>query len=542
MKIIKTAPYILAAVIFFFILTIALSHNRSEKGANSPGNIKGVNIINFDIFVFNEWWTAREWGEDLVSKEITELTGVSFKMDAPTTVDEARMKINLMISSNSYPDMIMMGYNELIGKLIRKNALLPLDRLINKYGEDIKKNVTMDYLKSYCVEYDGQIYGLPNGFAGTDSQLAGRMSGMLVLESIYRELGTPALDTIEDLYKYLLDVRRLNRKRDAANEIIPMYMDSPCANLAGAFGEKFINISGGSYVCSGNGTIQHVVRNKQMLEIFKFTNRLFREKLIDQEWFMKPREKVEENLKSGKIAVYFSIDAYKWLTTSNFEMETASGDRYVIIKSPSLNGKDAVNYNYITKQPFNKVYLTSECKDPVKAVEFLNWLASDYGQYASRLGAKGRVWKTDNRGKPYITNDFTEKLNSSKIGLLSELGYGKWCWQQNMKHENEIVTALLTKDEKHIYSKNMEIIKNSTWYIPELDNIYIDSSSLEGVANTNINIYFEKLSKSLYIAKNETQFYNLFDTMIFEMDNLGLEVLEDEINNQIEENRMKANQ
>ena len=318
-------------------------------------------------------------------------------------------------------------------------------------------------------------------------------------------------------------------------------MDSPCETLAGSYGEQFVNISGGMYVYQKDGSVQHVVRNTQMRELIKFSNKLFREKLINQQWFMMSPEDVEQELKSGNIAIYFTNDLYRWLSVSTFQMAYTIQDRYIPMKLPTIDGRDAVRYNYLTNRPVSSVYITDSCSDPERAVAYLNWLAGDVGQYVSRLGSEG-LWQLDNEGQPYVNHHYVGKTGQPYYGSYSDFGYGKWCWQQNMAFENDIMAALLSEEKRPLYDQYITIMEESAWHVPELDNIYIDAASLEGVANININIYFEKLLKSLLIAKDELQSSVFPDTVIFDMDNIGLEILEDEMNRQILRNREQLEQ
>jgi len=74
-----------------------------------------------------------------VGKKITELTGVKLKTEYLVGAD-ARQKAGVMIASGDYPDIILPG--EATGDFVAAGALIPLDDYIEKYGENIKKDLS----------------------------------------------------------------------------------------------------------------------------------------------------------------------------------------------------------------------------------------------------------------------------------------------------------------------------------------------------------------------------------------------------------------
>lgn len=533
----------LISILTLFTLLTACGQDIEVARNDSLNNIKTEAAISkisspvsFSFYINFGWWLETGWGKDLTTKEITRLTGVNLKIARPANGNEEIFGLNTMLASGVFPDMIMMDNSVISKKLIQEKIFVPLNNLIEQYGSDIKKNVGLDYLKEYCTENDGTIFGLPNGVT-FDGQPVSSGNGIIMLKRLYERLGSPPLNTLEDLYQYLLKVRDSGLKTQNNENIIPAYFDWPCLNLAASYGLKFFSTYGGSYVYRTDGKLEQILRNTKMKEIFQFSNKLFREKLTDPNWLLQDPETEFKNVTSGRYAMYFSSNAYTWLDQYNDRVKKDSGDSYVLIKTPLAPGVSNPKYNLISKKPWTMIYITSSCKDPVRAVEFLNWMASEKGQYVSRIGPEGVVWNSDSKGDPIITPEYEKKMLMDKGQTLNEIGHMKWCFQQNNKFLSKAINALLNPEERLERDKRSKIITSSTWSAPELEKISLDAVSQVGITNTKLNTYFTKMDKQLYLAKDETAFEKYYNEIYAEMKRSGLNDIEDELNKQINENR-----
>ena len=78
------------------------------------------------------------FGNDDVSSEIIKKTGVT--LDYNQASGDAKEKLNLMLASNNYPDLILIDRSSgMIDKFISAKALIPLEDLIEEYAPNIKE-------------------------------------------------------------------------------------------------------------------------------------------------------------------------------------------------------------------------------------------------------------------------------------------------------------------------------------------------------------------------------------------------------------------
>ncbi len=547
MKLSKRTACFFSMILIFGILFSACTESSSGNGKNKPDAesptgtvVNNPSPITLDFYINYYWWpkSKEKWGNDLASREITRITGVTLNIEKPANSDESMTRLTMMLSTGDMPDIVMADDGVLNKKLIQKGMFEPLEGMIDKYGQDIVKNVGWDYLKAFCTEIDDKIYGLPHGmnFEGQAPESGG---GVLVLKGLYERLGAPPLNTPEDVYNYLVSVRDSGLKTKNGEAYIPSTFDWPTQDLSGSFGLKFFSIDGGSYVYGEDKKLRHVLRVPEMKDIFYFTSRLFRNKLIDQEWLLQDEGSAYNKLISGRVAVFFPTNAYGWLDEYNDQMENVSGDSYMLVKTPLVPGLKDVKYNLVRKSPWSRIYITTTCKDKVRSMEFLNWLSSETGQYVSRIGPEGVVWGRGADGDPAVTPEFARKLSAVRDTALSEIGYYKWCFLQNNKFSEKAITALMTPEELVERKARADIILKSAWYAPELETLSIDPASKTGIASTRINTYFGKTDRKLYMAQSDEEFEELYNSALPELEKLGLDAVEEELNGQIAENLKK---
>ena len=98
--------------------------------AGCGGNNKKVEEGNITLTAYDKNVTT-SFGNDDVSSEIIKKTGVT--LDYNQASGDAKEKLNLMLASNDYPDLILIDRSSgMIDKFISAKALIPLEDLIDR--------------------------------------------------------------------------------------------------------------------------------------------------------------------------------------------------------------------------------------------------------------------------------------------------------------------------------------------------------------------------------------------------------------------------
>ncbi len=100
-------------------------------------NNKKVEEGNITLTAYDKNVTT-SFGNDDVSSEIIKKTGVT--LDYNQASGDAKEKLNLMLASNDYPDLILIDRSSgMIDKFISARALIPLEDPIEEYAPNIKE-------------------------------------------------------------------------------------------------------------------------------------------------------------------------------------------------------------------------------------------------------------------------------------------------------------------------------------------------------------------------------------------------------------------
>lgn len=194
---------IILAMVSIFFVSCDIFDKKKDNIVNDNYDKEDWNMettpITFDWYINFSWFTTK-WGNNLVSKYVTDKTGVSLNLITPSG-DEGE-KLNSMIETGKLPDFITLsasdgGYE----KLIQSGLVLPLDTLSEKYDVYFMKVADQQKLEWYRQK-DGHVYCYPNfsspvtDFNSYKEEKPSNQT-FLVKKDIYEALGKPDMRTPE---------------------------------------------------------------------------------------------------------------------------------------------------------------------------------------------------------------------------------------------------------------------------------------------------------------------------------------------------------
>jgi len=263
-----------------------------NSGGKNEGFVLGEDELEYTMYGHYDWYTMPTWGEDAASKWIKENKKVNVK--GVSSGGNAAQKFNTMIVSNELPDVIWMDRGPDVEKLREAGMLVPLDEYIEKYPnlKEWAGESTLNMLRSE----DGHIYQFPNWYT---TQPNGN-SGYVVNDKIYKELGSPKLETTDDLYAFLKQVK------EKYPDIIPYEpgQGDGLDILYSAFGEDHTTAFVGMRAVPQGDKLTSIFADPVYRESMLYVSKLFREKLISQDALTQTADQVKEKVMTGKFAVY----------------------------------------------------------------------------------------------------------------------------------------------------------------------------------------------------------------------------------------------
>lgn len=391
--------------------------------------------------------------DDAVAKEIEKVMGVRMDITPANAVNDINAKLAAMIASDDLADIDYLGNNDLMQSAVTAQVLLPLDDLIEKYGQDLKKNVPMmlKYSKSNQSvgkngQSDGKTYvlgGFPVGTFGPDS--ADSFSIPWVRWDLYKKLGYPKVDSIDDYISLMKQLVALE----------PTTPDGKKTYGAGAFmGDSQWN---GDYVVWASipfiygytvNTYTSVVDlisndfinflgdpDSKFYVAAAFWNRLYREGLLDPESFTMKKDDYIARVTQGRYL--FSFGGQYTLDYNSKALASGEKEKFFVQLPPPKDTKAVwVQLDQPVGTPTNGVGIAKKCQYPDKAFKLLNYFGSLDGSMLLANGVEGQTWQMVD-GKPALMDGIFDRYQKDE-NFLRTTGAGKYDLMMFMFEFNKI--------------------------------------------------------------------------------------------------------
>lgn len=470
----------------------------SSDGGEDDGFQLGRDPLTFSFYANYDWWVLEPWGEDPGSKWIQDNLKVTMEMIQ--SGGAAQQKLSTMIVSNDLPDAMILDRGANVEKLRQAGLLVPFDDWIDKYP-NMKKWVgeaTINMLRSP----DGKLYQFPNWYT---NQPNGN-SGYLINRKIYKELGSPKLETFDDLYNYLKLVKE--RYPDVVPLEVGMNGDG-VEIMSSGFQELYSPQYVRMRAVPVDGKLTSIFKDPVYRETVKFASRLFREKLMTQDTFTQKTEQIAEKMRTGRVAVAVvgAISNSEYAESNAILREQDPEAGYDVIWPLRKEGldKNKIMPNSYNSLGWNVVVITKNAENPEGIFAYLDWLTGEEGQRIAVWGPPGRYWdEIDEDGAPifnerYATTPQTEK-NKDRLGAFNFVGNTAFVDTTKAKEEMKL------PEEQRNWTTMAQV--NVTWRtsqdLTEFVNLDPPPDSPEGIAQQAVqDLYQQYFAEALYAKSDE---------------------------------------
>ena len=447
------------------------------------------------------------WGNDLVSAYLRDRFNVTMTMEKPGTTAEEQ--IGLFFAMDEFPDVMMLERGSVYQQLIEQGKLVALDDFFpgSQYVELINAG-TINMSRAD----DGKVYGLLN-WATTEPTGNG---GWVVNQNIWEEMGSPPLETMDQMYAYLKAVGDANLTVDGMS-VIPMQFpaggEEMVTQTLASFGIR--RISG---VAEVNGELKLYYTAPGAEDAFMWLNKLWTENLINSDAFAETSEQVREKLAQGRVAVYCGNDITSEVATvvrPVFREHNPDND-YVMITPPKAPGVAHVWNSVWYSLGWNVIVITKDAAEPRRIFELIDFVHSNEGSRLVTYGPQGHLWsELDSNGFPILTR----ALNDLSPEEADELGANhRWTLLGNAPYADLSKVAInerLPADEQDWVTTNQV---NFTWrhsmFADAYLNIDTNPQEPEGIAFSSFELQDSIFIPRIVTASNEAAARDAFQSAI----------------------------
>lgn len=527
--------------------------SSEEKEKPSTESSSGDEPVTFTVFDSD---TNPDWVEDMdtpIGRKIKEDTGVT--LDPEFDIEGGQTKIPLMVASGEYPDLIV---SKGAGQLVDAEALIDLAPLIEEHAPNLKKMLGDGINRLKWSEEDPSIYVLTT--AAIDNQAMTPTYGAWVQHAVVKELGYPELRTLDDLKNVIKEYKELHPQIDG-QPTIGLTMNTDSWRIQASFLNSGFMMTGagddGEYYVDPE-TYEATLHYRRPIEeeVFKWYNELNAEGLLDPETFVQKSDQFDAKLASGRVLATIGPD-YMMNSGQEALREAGKTERMYGVYPVTLS-EEYVNHSYqsIGLQAGWGISITEDCEDPVRAIKFLDYLASEETQIMLNWGIEGEHYEVVD-GKRVIPEEEWEKRNNDKDYLKKTgIGYNFLRFaprygdgvldstgQTYTVNTREIAIKNQTDIEKEVLAAyGVELWKDLYPSAEEFPvkpwgaayNISIPANSeLQGLNQRALDIT-KKLVPEAVLAK-PNNFTNVWDEFMTSLENANIEKAEEEYTKLIQE-------
>lgn len=457
-----------------------------------------------------------------VAKEITKRTGVYLEIQQPT--GNPSEKLNLMLASNDLPDLMAISRGDLLNKYIAAGALIPLDDLIEKYGPNIKK-MYGDMLNK-TRHTDGKNYYLANWY-GLEQY---PVFGFLMRMDIMKELG--AGDKVNNGQPFTAEefvalLKKFKEKYPTVNGK-PTYAMTFNGENMGAVQWTFKGMYGIMPYYETGGELKSDVKDPKYLDMIKLMNSLYTQGLIDPEWATNKTQQYEQKLASGSF--FATSDAFWNVGKPNQVLKEDGNEEsqfypYKVV----ADGVDPSKTTYGPKSSlgWDGIGITKSNKDPVRAIQFLDFLASEEGQYLMMWGVEGVHWDMKD-GKHVPRPEVLEGFKKDWANYSKETGIRKWTWTiKNGPGSDGTPYDLAGRYQRDPVSDlAIKNLADTSFDTAPYDNLGPSGGTPEAIMQQKVSELSGKYFPRMVMASSEAEAVELYEKMLEEMETAGLSTLE----------------
>lgn len=391
--------------IFIIILIFASCSQKKENQSISP--------ITFTFYT--EDFDGSTTFDDRIAKEITKRTGVYLDITGPKS--QPSDNVQLMILNNSFPDLIFAKSEN--SKLIENKALIPLDGFIRKYGDNIVNLYGDKILRLRNSLDDPSIYTV--GSYEIKTNVLETSGNMQIQNAVLREFGYPRISTLDDVENLLLSYKEKYPQINGHKTIgLSLLTDSwhwlLSVSNPGNFMIGFPD-DGQWIINQKTFEAQYKFLHPEMNIFYKWLNKLYHEDLLDPESFTQTEDMWKQKLSSGCVlATTYPLWGLKDIQNNLVDNDLTERTFAYLPITADKKYKDPSLKDYGFSGGWG-IGITIDCKDPVRAFKFLDFMCSEEAQILTNWGIEN---------VDYIYNENNERISINNNAYNE--GVGVWLY------------------------------------------------------------------------------------------------------------------
>lgn len=466
-------------------------------------------------------WFSLDWN-DATAERVTAKTGVDLNFMKPV-VDDGQ-KLNMMIAGNQLPDILTLDKNDAaLKKMAEAGMLWSLDELIDQYAPKMREILPKEILSNYQMA-DGKTYQFTTWIQGEAWQKAAREYDQIVgtnqpiitvRKDYYDEIGRPE---IRNMTEFIAAVKQMKENHPDKIGFYPAdgSMSADEFGKSAKLSHYGIQMGLSTDFSEKDGGIQWVVRDDKFKEPMKYLNEMYLEGILTKDPFIDTKAVGKAKIEQGDVI------SYCWTISDGEKVPGDNPDTtYEILPPFETYGQIRTGAGWLA------TVIPKTCKDPERAIRFLEYLASVEGHSDVSWGIEGDTYQDAVAGaqwhmidgKPVLLEEYVKDKNADWGGVASRNGLGEY-WIAC----NELLWNLpWWNDQDERMNKFNEQFGKYVEFRPELDIQDPSPESEEGIIRQKAFSLLQQYSVKMIFTED---FESVYQEFIQKIDELGMNKVE----------------
>lgn len=278
------------------------------------------------------------------------------------------------------------------------------DGLIEDYGPYILEHMGTALEKNRSINPDGKLHGFGHNVGTSATDYEPFFYRPDVRWDLYKELGYPEVNTLEDFVDLLDEMVKLEPTSDTGGKTYGVSLfpdwDGDMVMMVKSTGALYgyDEFGFGLYDVTNQVYEDALMEGGMYLRALKFYNTLYQRGLLDPDSMTQTYDDMSEAYQTG--AAFFNI--FDWMASGLYNTPDHKEAGKAMMP---LAAKDQKNLTYgLNIYGANRVWTIGSKTDyPELCMAIINWLSTPEGFMTMEWGPKGVIWDYNEEGNPYLT-------------------------------------------------------------------------------------------------------------------------------------------
>ncbi len=488
--------------------------------------------VTLRIYVNASNYDDSMWGLDAYSRWVEQETGIHLEFDSPAADDN--QKINLMIATNDLPDLIWFPDHTVsaLGTLMNDEYLYPLDELIEAYAPEFKDiPLYRNNRDFYEWEQGGTLYYLPTnaydrGKLEFTDTLIFSGTAYYCREDIWKALGEPPMDTLENVEKVLYEVKE---KYPEITSPLVLWDAYSFYNIDSGVNMLYRSMGGGYKYIEQGGVITSQARDPIYLETLWHIGELIRDGIVNMADFA--AEDVSSLEAANVNGTLFLSAGPGWRSFDGDAGIKKINPDFAYMGLDHFAAEDVghfFNPHYDIDGLGGALVITQNTEHPDRAIQLYELFATDQAQANVNKGIEGLHWEFAGPTNRWITPiGKAEELmfNEGFAAWQKYTGGNRYRWVGSIYYDSAAARGDAMKDPLRKRIFEIEAVADDFSDFTKLDPI---AGSEEAIILTKVNdLWKSYMGKVVLEATSFENAQEMWNEFLTKADQAGLQKVED---------------